>query len=1584
MKKSLKCLSVILVMLITLFSFSITALAQTTEQDGLQVSLTTNKQSYSLNEDIEITVSVTNTNDFTVEDVSIEALLPDNFELKDSKQNTSAKAVDLKAGEQTSLFVIAVVKGQEENPTEPSAKPDDTTKPTESTTDNKNNQNTNTIGQTTTNNNDNNKSDKADKNTNTKNNKNGTSPYTGADYTFMGIFLVLFLASVSTLFYCLIKRFKKTTKIVSSVLCAVIAVTSVIGFSTFNAFAQEDKSTVAVSEQIKVDNIDYTITANVNYKINDNINLTIDNEQETVVNFNQKLSGKFSLASNVVSVTYTIATEIDDYEITDSGNALIYGNTYSADIQLKPQINKITVTATTESGKTENKTVKITYDSGKIYELDENHIAYDSETNTHYVDNIVLIFFEEGVSDDRRNEIVSSINGKVVGSINGVNQWQVEVLPTDYKNLKLICDNLEQIDSVFSAHIDKISKISPDISINDPYKNADGGDWYLDAIDAYSAWNYNERFNYIDIGVVDNGFDIGHEDLEGVIKFPNEEFKSKNKKAEHGTHVAGIIGANANNKKGMTGLVWKNKLWCVDWQPQGSQEWDTTNEILSGLTYTVEAGAKVVNFSLGQTESFSYSELQSPAYSINETLEDARISADTMVELLEKGKDFIVVQSVGNGSSDGYAVNAITNGLFSSITEFHIKLSENSKITKNDVLDRIIIVGAAQKNDDGNYQQAVFSNGGKQVDICAPGTNIYSTVPGKIGDGWINGTYVNKNGTSMAAPMVTSVCGMVWSVNSRFTGAEVKDIVCNSYDENIWVWDNPDGKHTTNDNYRMLNAKLSVEEAIRRTDGTGNIIGRVKEQGTNAPISNREVKIYNEFYTSDNAMYTFVDKTKTNSNGSFKISLPAGIYTLVIDNDGENANSGYYYDTVEMKVKVDAGVDTVLLNDIILARRENGITGYVYDHDDLINNGKNTPIADVTVEVYQNNNGTTDYIGKCKTDENGKYTFAVDKNGSYDLSFIKSGYEDKTENMVFVNGGFATRDVYLTKGNSSSDNVKFAGGNGTEANPYQVSIPEQLNAVRNDLSAHYIQINDIDMSNWGNWEPIGDKDNPFTGKYNGDNYNIKGLSIKESTCKESKTIYIGLFGYAKNSIIGSIKITNSLTDANSTYDGHDFKVYCSIIVGCGEKTNITNCTVDDSALNAKITSGETEVYIGGVAGCLLTGEIENCMVNNKIYIDSNSSAWINEYHSTVRCGGICGRGDIVQNCTSDCEYSSKQRNTNVTVSGIAGIAENVSDCVNYSNFDLEEEDYGWLNINGIASSINGAKSTKNNCINYGNIRFCVSSYAPYVSSISGIGAGSSYNCENYGEITGIVKGSEADIGGICGSTQGITKNCKNFANITVYMGGEPYRLITNVGGIIGEGLYTEVANCFNCGNISVQNLNGTPEKWKNANVGGIIGKGHENNNNPEAIIENSYNTGNIFSIYTAGGIIGCASNFKVKNSYNTASVIGKYIAGGIFGDFGYNSLIENVYNIGNVTILTDIEYQSFKGNICGLMDDRTVINNAYSTGTNDISNSDYDITVVLESEKLNNKKNFTGFDFSNVWIISNELKRPVLKSNMES
>ncbi len=87
----------------------------------------------------------------------------------------------------------------------------------------------------------------------------------------------------------------------------------------------------------------------------------------------------------------------------------------------------------------------------------------------------------------------------------------------------------------------------------------------------------------------------------------------------------------------------------------------------------------------------------------------------------------------------------------------------------------------------------------------------------------------------------------------------------------------------------------------------------------------------------------------------------------------------------------------------------------------------------------------------------------------------------------------------------------FAGGSGTEADPYLVATADQLNNVRNHLDRHFKQVAIIDLEDYSagqGWEPIGDHTFSFTGLYDGNGYKIINLRINDSD--ES---YVGLFGY---------------------------------------------------------------------------------------------------------------------------------------------------------------------------------------------------------------------------------------------------------------------------------------------------------------------------------------------------------------------------------------------------------------------------------------------------------------------------------------
>ncbi len=452
--------------------------------------------------------------------------------------------------------------------------------------------------------------------------------------------------------------------------------------------------------------------------------------------------------------------------------------------------------------------------SDVAYEVEIENIETDQETDISYVNNIVIILFKDSASQEDRDEVVSAINGKVVGRFDTINQYQVQVKTSTLNELIDMCDTVNEYDCVLTATYDIATQVSTDAMItpNDKWnndnwneRNPSGNNWWLEVIQAPSAWSYNDKLGNIKIGIVDNGFDTGHEDLKNKLSFAAQYNKDVNNKEDHGSHVAGIIGATANNNKGITGIVWNSELVCYDWEPSWLQSkvggWSTSTAIAAGLIETVKSGSKVVNFSLGCTASL---ENNNSTYSQEWIDAQGHNASMYMASLLSQGYDFVVVQSAGNGASDGIGVDAIFNGWFSSITRNNCYDNLN---TVNDILDRIIIVGAAEQNN-GTYRQASFSNGGNLVDICAPGVDVYSTITGGIA-----GKYGNMSGTSMAAPIVAGVAGLVWSADSNLTGAEVKDIVCDTENSKITVADNTSSRNAVG-TYKMVNAKLSVEDVL--------------------------------------------------------------------------------------------------------------------------------------------------------------------------------------------------------------------------------------------------------------------------------------------------------------------------------------------------------------------------------------------------------------------------------------------------------------------------------------------------------------------------------------------------------------------------------------------------------------------------------------------------------------------------------------------------------------------------------------------------------------------------------------------------
>ena len=203
----------------------------------------------------------------------------------------------------------------------------------------------------------------------------------------------------------------------------------------------------------------------------------------------------------------------------------------------------------------------------------------------------------------------------------------------------------------------------------------------------------------------------------------------------HGTHVAGILGAVRNNSIGMNGVADNVKIMAVRAVPDGD-EYD--KDVALAIRYAVDNGAKVINASFGK----SYSPNKQWVY-------------DAIKYAAEK--DVLIVHAAGNSGENIDVERNYPNDSDDLINEFS---------------DNVITIGASSSNYNEKLP-ANFSNYGKlNVDIFAPGVQIYSTFPDE--------RYESIGGTSMASPGVAGIAALIRSYYPKLSASQVKHIIMNS------------------------------------------------------------------------------------------------------------------------------------------------------------------------------------------------------------------------------------------------------------------------------------------------------------------------------------------------------------------------------------------------------------------------------------------------------------------------------------------------------------------------------------------------------------------------------------------------------------------------------------------------------------------------------------------------------------------------------------------------------------------------------------------------------------------------------------
>lgn len=254
---------------------------------------------------------------------------------------------------------------------------------------------------------------------------------------------------------------------------------------------------------------------------------------------------------------------------------------------------------------------------------------------------------------------------------------------------------------------------------------------YSEQVEDQLKYNLNKEYDGRKI-VGDNPDDIKNTRYGNNVVFgPDKE------KALHGTHVAGIIAQIRGNNLGGDGVATNVEILTVRAVPDGD-EYD--KDIALGIRYAVDNGAKIINGSFGK----SFSPHKSWVY-------DALKYAAK--------KDVLIVHAAGN---DGYNIDETKNINYPNDSEDNVKEFTNNVIT----------IGAINK-EYGENVVAGFSNFGKlNVDVFAPGEEIYATVP--------NNKYKYLQGTSMASPNAAGVAALIRSYYPKLKAAQVKQILMDS------------------------------------------------------------------------------------------------------------------------------------------------------------------------------------------------------------------------------------------------------------------------------------------------------------------------------------------------------------------------------------------------------------------------------------------------------------------------------------------------------------------------------------------------------------------------------------------------------------------------------------------------------------------------------------------------------------------------------------------------------------------------------------------------------------------------------------
>lgn len=491
------------------------------------------------------------------------------------------------------------------------------------------------------------------------------------------------------------------------------------------------------------------------------------------------------------------------------------------------------------------------------YVADEIIVSFDKSVSDERIYDILVREGDSGVTDTEllkiSDELPQDTRQKIQDAQEGIGYKAVRVKLNKSQTTQKAIREFKKFPEVKKAAVNEIIRIEESVS-NDAMS---GEQWYLDNINVEDAWDAVKSANTsssIRVAVVDTGIEMSHSDLKSkIIKSLSADITTgvpillKNMEVTyagaHGTNVAGIISAKADNNIGIAGISgissannnYNSRIMAVKVFNNSNPDdvYTTSHDIAEGVRYAVSKGADVINISIG-------------GYGYSEEIEDAIECADRA--------GVTVVASAGNHNTDLRHYPSSTDHVIS------------------------VIATNQQKN------KADFSNYGLQYnDICAPGTDIFTT---GIGNG-----YITSAGTSFSSPIVAATVSLMKGVNDELTTAQIEEILKTTAED---IGEAGPDEQTA---YGLVNAGLAVQRAKWYTFSN-------KKPAVSSVVSGSKGKISLEFDTigneeryniyradSKNGVYVQVGNGKIQEAG--KISFT----------DKSVCSGGKYYYKVRVKTK---------------------------------------------------------------------------------------------------------------------------------------------------------------------------------------------------------------------------------------------------------------------------------------------------------------------------------------------------------------------------------------------------------------------------------------------------------------------------------------------------------------------------------------------------------------------------------------------------------------------------------------------------------------------------------------------------------